>query len=900
MAAGRDCFLCRWNPSQEEIGGRFHYRLPPLDCNILTARTVPRKSLILALLLALTPTCAPQPSTQSSSSQQIVQELKRANELRAAGRAQDAKQIFESLLARLRPQGPSPELGTVLLGLSDLAMAAGDYDQAISISQNAVAVYEKCGNEHGLAQEGLALAHNNIGMAHMNAGRYPEAAAEVETSLRLFRANSYARREDIVNTSNNLGNIYYYQARYTEALRVYEAALREVEKSSAEVWAPQQRQFTLFNLATLYQRLGNDQRAIDIYKEIERSPKDLLPGDLAHLYANLGVSYRRLGDGQKALDTYDQAEQLYARQKDADGELGVLKNKGIVLALELGRPQDALKKFAEVRARAEKSGSQREAMQATLYEGQALYLMNRMPEAEKMFSEALASAGALGTVEEQWKALYRLGLVAQSDGRQDVAETRLREAIGKIESLRSRLQLTVLKTDFLADKRDVYDALIKRLLDRQDAAGAFEYMERSRARVFQDRFFSDAQATPTTLKSVQESLDRDTAVVEFWTGADTIAAIWITRDEAAIAQARLSAEDQQQMARFISGLPESLGDDWQSGIQRLSAWLPRGIKPLVDNRNRRLLIVPDGYLSMVPFELLAAGSGEPLLENHEVTYLPSAALLSRSQFSQPARIRFPWQRELLAFGDPTVVGHGESALVTGSREEISGNLPSSADEVRTIARMSNGRASLFLGDQNRKQSFFSSARASLLHVSTHAVADMDNPERSRLLFSPDAAGEANNYVFLKELYDLDLRGVNLATLSACDTERGKLVPGEGIQAFSRALLSAGSKSALTTLWRVPDQPTAEFMKQFYYFLLKQHKPKAEALRLAKLQFLRSGTALSHPSYWAAFVLNGDGGEPAPRFLSWYVLVSPLVLLVIGLWWYVRWRKSSQRVDRKLV
>jgi CHAT domain-containing protein len=210
--------------------------------------------------------------------------------------------------------------------------------------------------------------------------------------------------------------------------------------------------------------------------------------------------------------------------------------------------------------------------------------------------------------------------------------------------------------------------------------------------------------------------------------------------------------------------------------------------------------------------------------------------------------------------------------------------------------MSAGRSALFLGPTDIKSRFFDSARsrAALLHVSTHAVADMDNPERSRLLFSPDGPGQPNNYLFLKELYDLDLRGVDMATLSACDTERGRLVPGEGVQAFSRALLAAGSRSALTTLWRVPDGPTKEFMTQFYYFLLKERKPKAEALRLTKLEFLRSGTELSHPKYWAAFVLNGDGVEPVPRFISWQILAIPILLMLAAMmiFWQLRKRRST--------
>jgi CHAT domain-containing protein len=282
-----------------------------------------------------------------------------------------------------------------------------------------------------------------------------------------------------------------------------------------------------------------------------------------------------------------------------------------------------------------------------------------------------------------------------------------------------------------------------------------------------------------------------------------------------------------------------------------------------------------------------------------VTYMPSAVLLLRGAMQNASATRLPWQQQLAGFGDPAVVGGGESSLTSAPRGEATGSLPASGDEIRGIARMSAGRTRLFLGDDDRKRNFFDSAHsgAALLHVSTHAVADMDDPERSRLLFSPDGPGAPNNYLFLKELYDLDLRGTSLATLSACDTERGRLVPGEGIQAFSRALLAAGSRSALTTLWRVPDRPTSEFMQHFYFYLLKQHKAKAEALRLTKLEFLHSGTALSHPRYWAAFVLNGDGAEPVPRFIPWQALAIPVPLFALAAFIFLRLRRRKKLAAR---
>jgi CHAT domain len=75
---------------------------------------------------------------------------------------------------------------------------------------------------------------------------------------------------------------------------------------------------------------------------------------------------------------------------------------------------------------------------------------------------------------------------------------------------------------------------------------------------------------------------------------------------------------------------------------------------------------------------------------------------------------------------------------------------------------------------------------------------------------------------------------------------------------------------VTTLWRVDDHATADFMKHFYY-ALASGTSKAAALRRAKLQFLRAGSELAHPKYWAAFVLNGDGLTPIPPIVTWSAL-----------------------------
>jgi CHAT domain-containing protein/tetratricopeptide (TPR) repeat protein len=851
-------------------------------------KTVPKKTIILVAALAVL-FAAVHTIGQASAAAQFKAQIDKAKSLRDAGSSDEARKIYESVLPPLRSQPASSELVDTLNNLSDIATMSGEYSRAVQLSRESAAACQKMHDKNC-----EALAHDDAGLALSNAGDYPEAAAELDLGLKLTAETGNA--ETAVLILNNLGIVYYYQAKYSEALRTYESALQYVGKSSAEPWSATWRQFTLLNLATLYQRLGNDQRAIKIYNDVLAHPEAATPRDLGHLNANMGAAYRRLGDAKQALQFYGYADEYYAKEKDIDGELGVLKNSGIVLALDLGRLPDALKTFNRVRALAEQTNNQREAMQALLYRGETLYRMNKLPEAEREFTAALAEADKLGTVEEQWKAVNALGKIALKNGQRDAAEAKFRNAIQRIESLRSQLQLSRLKADFLADKRDVYDALIKLLLERNDAAAAFEFMERSRARVFQDRFFG-AKLSPDalTLHSIQTRLDPQTALIEFWAGSDGVAAVWVTREAVGISQSHFSGSEMDTLQRFITGLPDNLSSDWQKNFQKLSSMLPRDIAPFAQDRYSHVLIVPDGFLSLLPIELLPTASGQPLLETRDVTYMPSAVLLLRGALQNPSATRLPWQQQLVGFGDPAVIGGGESSLTSAPRGEINGPLPASGEEIRGIARMSAGRTKLFLGPDDRKQTFFVSAHsgAALLHVSTHAVADMDDPERSRLLFSPDELGQPNNYLFLKELYDLDLRGTSLATLSACDTERGRLVPGEGIQAFSRALLAAGSRSALTTLWRVPDGPTSQFMQHFYFYLLKKHQSKAEALRLTKLDFLHSGTALSHPRYWAAFVLNGDGAEPVPRFIPWQTLAIPIPIIALAVFIFLRaWRRKK--------
>jgi len=792
-----------------------------------------------------------------------------ARALQKRGALREAQKAYEALLPELRSSDPAA-LGAALNALSQIASAQGQYDSAAARAREAVDVHRALADRSGEAH-----AIHLLGVAELYQAHYASALNQLETALALARTIGDRERE--IAVLNNVGSIHFHQARYLKALRAYREALDSAGQAAAAPWSTRLRRITLTNLAALFQRVGHEDQAIQLYEELRNAPEAMTPSEQARLLSNLGSLYRSLGDPIKALETYRVAQRLLAGNEHKQARIRVLTNIGIVQALDMGDFPVAVAAFTDALALAEQSGDRREAMQAHLYRGESLYRQDDAGGATRNFEAALALSQQLGTTDEQWQALYGLGRLARSAHRDEVAYTYFRDAISGIESVRAQLQLASLKTDFLADKRDVYDALLEILLERPDAAAFFEVLERARARTFQD---SLAVAQPT-LAAVQARLEAGAVLLEYWVGPRSAAVLWATREAAGIASLPAVVPDLGEISSLLNESSAGTTDGWKRPAATIGARLLGGIPALGRPDATHLIVVPDGALGEIPFELLDAGTGSPIIERFDVSYLPSAAVLLRDS-SGPSRFWAPpWRRQLVSFAAPRIqAAHGAAMELGGA--ELSNPLPASAEESRAIARTCPGRAQLFLGNANLKRHLVDGVAAGvpLLHLATHAVADMGSAERSRILFSPDREQDGADYLFLKEVYDLDLRGVDLATLSACDTERGKLVRGEGPYGFSRALLSAGARAAVTTLWRVADEPARDFMAQLY-FELNRGKPKAEALRLAKLRFLRSGTALRHPRYWAAFILTGDGLSPIPRVLSWSTLLGVVGMLLLG-------------------
>jgi CHAT domain-containing protein/tetratricopeptide (TPR) repeat protein len=817
-------------------------------------------------------------------------QIARERALAKSGDTKQARHILEDLIPPLRQKGNSSNLSKALTDLSVVLAGDGDYTKAAKWAEEAKQVSRAMGD-----RDGEARALDNLGVAQLFLGDYPAAQSSFAAELSVVRALKDAQAE--VQAANNLGSAFFYQGSYTQALTQYQAAVSVLNTSNGRPWLSDWRQVTDVNLATLYQRLGELGKALEIYRSVlDSSQKLKSAADQAQLLSNLGALYRHLGDPYKALANYRAALPLLARGHNADGTLGVLLNIGTLYALDRDDLIQAGAYFRNVLVLAAKSRNGAAALKAHLYLGETYLRSLNSDAAASEFTAAEASAVELGIPEDLWQAQYGLGRVAGIRGDGKDAERWFRAAIATIESIRGQILPAELKTEFLAEKRDVYDAMIHLLLPRNDSSAVFDFLERSRARVFQDRV---PVQEPLTLLHVQSQLDKGSLVLEFWTAGDQIAVLWITRAGYGIVSQNLSSAQRNRIAKFVGGLPGNLTSDWRQDIQPLREIVPKPFEPFGQSDLKHILVVPDGFLSMIPMELLPISADRVLVEKYDVTYLPTAALLLRAPPAGP-RWQFPWKQQLTAFGAPFIGKRSDAASTIFDEDRAA--LPHSEDEILTISRMLPGRTEAYLGQRDSRRYFEGGAAnsAPLLHVSTHAFADLNSPERTRLLFSPADGAAAVDYVFLRELASLDLHHVDMATLSACDTEGGRLVRGEGVEAFSRALLAAGARSTVTTLWRIEDAPAAEFMKQFYYFAALKGQSKSEALRSAKLKLLGSATTLSNPRHWAAFELSGDSGKLMPVFVSWTALLVGSACASVGVIFFL-WALGrlwhQQRVHR---
>jgi CHAT domain-containing protein len=217
-----------------------------------------------------------------------------------------------------------------------------------------------------------------------------------------------------------------------------------------------------------------------------------------------------------------------------------------------------------------------------------------------------------------------------------------------------------------------------------------------------------------------------------------------------------------------------------------------------------LWFVPHDVLHYVPMHALSL-DGVPLIDRYPVCYAPSSSVMRYCQGKRK--------------------GSRRTALVMGDSR---GDLPYAREEALSVGDLfaaephlgPDATKSLFLRDLDQKD-------IDVVHVACHGSFDARDPLASRILLH----GESN--LTALEIFGLRFRA-DLVTLSACQTAVNERRPGDELIGLTRALIFAGTPSAVVSLWAVDDMSTGFLMRAFYRRLLDSAQvSKAQALREAQ-------------------------------------------------------------------
>lgn len=272
---------------------------------------------------------------------------------------------------------------------------------------------------------------------------------------------------------------------------------------------------------------------------------------------------------------------------------------------------------------------------------------------------------------------------------------------------------------------------------------------------------------------------------------------------------------------------------------------------------------------MLPFEALVTQPGSDpgrtrywLDTGPTIRYAPSATFLAqllRRNASRPAVAR----ASLLTVSDPA---YGPALAQTASAGALE-RLPGTSLESRAVRDALEGVADVVAleGQAAREPAVRREIRGKrYLHIATHGLVDEGEADLFAALALTPPAGQAprgddDGFLQLFEIYDLALDS-DLAVLSTCSSNAGRVVTGEGVFALSRGFLVAGARRVVASQWAVDDASTAELVSGLFHRVAAaetsgERLDAASALRDAKLR-LRRDRRWAEPFFWAPFVLTG--------------------------------------------
>lgn len=262
-----------------------------------------------------------------------------------------------------------------------------------------------------------------------------------------------------------------------------------------------------------------------------------------------------------------------------------------------------------------------------------------------------------------------------------------------------------------------------------------------------------------------------------------------------------------------------LGDTLLGGNEKWAAWREQG--------KEQVLVWPHGPLHYLPMALCRT-NGRVIAEDWTVTTIAGFEALAPGDGSRTR----PRRTAVLAsaiggvpYGfphEPALEEHARAVAETASTQAIT-------DRAATRERL---RAEL--------------ATADIVHIAVHGSLDPGAPWLHCLYLTPDSDDDGR--VFAADFLEVDLRGVRLVTLAACESALGRFDRSDNIRGIPSALITAGAEAIVACLWPVRPEPATYFYQHMHEKVTQGADP-VPAFRQAQL-----ATRTRYPHYrdWGAF------------------------------------------------
>jgi len=826
------------------------------------------------------------------------------------GEARQALELFDESIAAYQAAADPRGEATVLNRRGALLAAHQKTDEALASYQRALEIFRNLSDLHGQAS-----SLNNIGAVCFALDRTRPAVEAYEEALGLWR-----KIEDIQSegrTLHNLGLLYVAQGKLQEARDTLEASRRIAEqRKDAELLCT-----ALSDLGELDLRQGRfaeGRTNLEKALALQRQARD--EQGAAVTLSSLGVARLKAGDLDGSWKTEDEALALFRKLGDTAGEGIALSNLGRV---HYARNQDkeAVARQREARALFEKAGDRQGMALSRFGAARSLARLGDLEEARQELEPSLDlvenlrdDAPSLGfrtsyfaTKQHYWDLYvdilmrsHKEALALQTSERRRarglldaLAETGAAQESGADPGLASEIRDAEQRLRVAETRRSTMmasggegaplaaiEVKIRGLLTELDVL-------RTRARGRDPRA---AEPAPLTAGEIQKRVvDANTLLLVYSLGEER-SFLWTVSPEKIESHTLPGRRQIEDAARqLLDLLPRASREAQSSGQRAAKALSGLVLAPAAERIAgfRRLLIVGDGTLQLVPFAALpvpgppaSAAGREPLLvESHELVSLPSASVFAMLRRREQGRARKPLEELRIAViadpvfraDDPRVQGNGAPKVAPPLPLELSRSardlgidpikrLSYSRQEADAILGMVQQGRPLKAFDFDATPELFTGGSLRgyhIIHIATHSLLDSREPELSGIVFSMvDSKGAPRDgFLRLHEIYNLGL-DAGLVVLSACETGAGKDVRGEGLLGITRGFMYAGVPQLVVSLWKVDDRSTAELMKRFYHQLLEKGHPPAEALRQAQLSMLAEPD-WSAPRNWAGFIFQGD-------------------------------------------